>query len=142
MKIALICLLALTFTNTNALDKKQLPPPECLTISDSLQACLDALTSQNPSAFCGCRDTLIDYYNTCLNGIGVDTVNQAFDQLCGNGGDGGDGGDNGGDGGDGGDNGGDGGDGGGNGGVGDSSAATVGVTLSTIVSAVLVAVGN
>ena len=157
MKTALIagvCLLAaLTFTTTSALDKKQFPP-ECATISNDIQACISALTSQDPDAFCGCRDALIDYYNTCANGIGVDNANQVFDQLCnGNGGNGGNGGGDGGNGGsDGGNAGSDGGNGGsdggnsggdgGNGGDGDSSAVTVGATLFTIVSTVLVAVGN
>ena len=131
MKIALICLLALVFTITNALDKKQIPPAECATISSDLQACIDALAAMNADAFCDCKDALIDYYNTCTNGVGVDGVNQAFGNLCGD-------------------------DGttagtsagttagttSGNDGDGDNSAATIGVTLFTIASAVLVAVGN
>ena len=137
MKIALICLLALTFTIANALDKKQLPPAECLTIPDDVQNCITALAGSDKSTFCNnCKDALIDYYNTCTGGAGVDAVNAGFEQLCGD--DGG----NGGNGGNGGDNGGNGGNGGDNGGDGDSSAATVGATLFTIVSAALVAVGN
>ena len=129
MKTALIvgvCLLALSLTVTDALDRKQ---PGC-DIS-AIQPCLNALAAvaTNPDAFCDCRDSLIDYYNTCTGGVGADAANQAIAQFCGTdpppvsteGSDGSDGTDD---------------------TDGGSSAATVGATLFTIVSAVLVVVGN
>ena len=149
--IAGFCLLALTSTITEALDKKQPCVPDA-----SLLSCISQVTS-GTTAVCNddsCRNALLQYYTDC----GIPRL--VFDALCPGGNNGGDnnGGDNGGDnnGGDndGGDNGGDnnggdndggdnsGGDNNGGDNGGDSSAATVGVTLFTIVSAALVAVGN
>ena len=134
MKTALIagvCLLALTFTITDALKKKQdlscVPTP-----GSDLFNCVTAFGTGDADALCNdnCRTALTDFYSNCPGG---DTLDQVLNQVCGD--NGGNGGGNGGDGGNGGGN-------GGNGGDGDSSAATVGVTLFTIVSAVLVAVGN
>ena len=127
---------------------------DCLTPSSAVRSCLTQLASQSTSVCSGsCRDALLQYFSHCglpsaafdlfCDGLGETTTEETMtdnDGVDNNGGDN-DGGDN--DGGDnnegdndGGDN-----DGGDNGG-GDSSAATVGVTLFTIVSAVLVAVGN
>ena len=135
--IAGFCLLALTSTITEALDKKQ--NLDCATPSSSLQSCIDQVAS-GTSSVCSddsCSDALLQYYTDC----GV--PREAFDALCPGDNDGGDndGGDNDGGDNDGGDNDGGDNDGGDNDG-GDSSAATVGVTLFTIVSAVLVAVDN
>ena len=137
--IAGFCLLALTSTITEALDKKQPCVPDA-----SLLSCISQVTS-GTTAVCNddsCRNALLQYYTDC----GIPRL--AFDALCPGGNNGGD--DNGGDNNGGDNNGGDnnGGDNSGgdnNGGDnsgGDSSAATVGVTLFTIVSAALVAVGN
>ena len=105
----------------------------CLTPSSSLRSCLTQLASQSTSVCSGsCRDTLLEYYSDCsIPRAAFDLVCDAIDDGGDNDGGDNDGGDN-----DGGDN-----DGGDNGGV-ESSAATVGVTLFTIVSAALVAVGN
>ena len=67
MKIALICLLALTFAIASAIDKKQ----DCLPISDDLQTCIDALATPTVETFCDCRGPLIDYYNRCTAGVGT-----------------------------------------------------------------------
>ena len=158
--IAGVCLLALTSTITEALDKKQVI--DCVTPSSAVQSCLAQVASQNTAVCSGsCRDTLLQHFSDC------GAPRAAFDLLCdaiddggdndgdndggdndggdndGRDNDGGDndGGDNDGGDNDGGDNDGGDNDGGGNDG-GDNSAATVGVTLFTIVSAVLAAVGN
>ena len=98
--IAGVCLLALTFTITDAMDKKQ-DVNECVNLGLAATNCL-ADFRKDPTSVCSgdCRSTLNDYYDACdSNG------RRSFDRACG-------------------------------------SAATVGVTLFTIVSAVLVAMGN
>ena len=129
-----------------------------------VDACVDAAEDDDTATACSavCRSAVMDYFDDgCLEGDELTLYMRLYSELCENsggdsggdggdggdkGGDGGDGGDKGGDGGDGGDKGGDGGDGGDKGGDGGnnrgSSAATVGATLFTVVSAVLVAVGN
>ena len=153
MKTALIagvCLLAFTLTVTDALHKKQ--DDDC--DRADVDACVDAAEDDDTATACSaaCRSAVMDYFDDgCLEGDELTLYMRLYSELCENsggdsGGDGGDGGDKGGDGGDGGDKGGDGGDGGDKGGDGGnnrgSSAATVGATLFTVVSAVLVAVGN
>ena len=116
--IAGLCLLALTLTITDALDKKQ-NAIECANQAVDVAECAASLAAPDVdrSSFCSgsCSSTLEAFYDAC-DPTGEARV--AYDNLCG---------------------GNTGGNGGGNG---DSSAATVGATLFTIVSAVLVAVGN
>ena len=160
MKTALItgvCLLALTFTITDALDKKQ---DECQNPSDDVKACAIALFNDDADSFCklNCKFILTSHYENCEVDINVDAINQKYNVFCvatnsssvhrpigeGDGpgvGSRGNGGNDGGDTGSiGGGPSGDGGEGDGNRG---SSAATLGVTLFTvIVSAVMIAVEN
>ena len=108
MKTALIagvCLLALTLTITDALDKKQ---DVCGNPNDDVQAC-EAATNAIPidkDTLCTdrCKSALTEYLEDCYGDEAVDEFNKQFDQQC-------------------------------------SAAGTV-VTLFTLVSAVLVAVGN
>ena len=103
MKTALIagvCLLALTLTITDALDKKQ---DECNNPSDDVQACKDA-TDKDTACTGRCRSALTEYLEDCFGDEAVDEFNKEFDKQC-------------------------------------SAAGTV-VTLFTLVSAILVAVGN
>jgi hypothetical protein len=106
--VAGFCLLALTSTITEALEKKQQDTARCatLTLDSAVVSCLTDLTSQEQSSCTGsCKNTLGDYYAAC--GL----PRELYDTFCEEFG-------------------------------GGSSAATVGVTLFTIVSAALVAVGN
>ena len=104
MKAALIaaCLLALTFTITDALDKKQ-NAVNCANQGANITTCIANLGS-NPTSVCtgDCRTTLEAYYDACDSS---GTARSAYDMACG-------------------------------------SSETVGATIFTIVSAVLVAVGN
>ena len=132
---------------------------DCLTPSSAVQSCLTQLASQSTSVCSGsCRDTLLQYFSDCglpsaafdlfCDGLGETTTEETTTEettteettteetTTDNDGVDNNGGDNDGEDNDGGDN-----DGGDNN-EGDSSAATVGVTLFTIVSAVVVAVGN
>ena len=103
--IAVVCLLALTLTITDALNKKQ---DECGNRNDDVQAC-EAAAEASPidkDTVCTgrCKSALMEYLEDCYGNEAVDEFNKQFDQQC-------------------------------------SAAGTV-VTLFTLVSAVLVAVGN
>ena len=105
MKTALIagvCLLALTFTITDALDKKQ-NAVDCANQGVNITTCIANLGS-NPTSVCtgDCRTTLEAFYDACDPS---GTARSPYDMACG-------------------------------------SSVTVGATIFTIVSAVLVAVGN
>ena len=130
--IAGICLLALSSTVTDALDKKDI---DCTDLS-AIQSCITDVAAATTSGsavgtFCGdCRSKLIEYYEMCTPAAAEQST-AALNQVCGNG------------------------DTGtteppstnnnnnGNGTTGDNknSAATTGITLFTVISAVLVAVG-
>ena len=111
MKTALVagvCLLALTFTITNALDKKQDASPECATLEANATLCIDT-SSSSVDCSGSCRTALEEYFVEC-----DDTHQKMYEQACEE------------------DN-------------GDSEggcAVTVGTTLFTSISAVLVAMGN
>ena len=97
----------LTFTITDALDKKQnILPPQCENVSDELQRCQDAADNLNKDELCSgtCKSAVTDYLNDCFGGLGVNEFNQQYDQAC-------------------------------------SAAGTV-VTLFTVISSFLIAVGN
>ena len=81
MKTALIAgifLLALTYTITDALDKKQ----DICTISDELNACLDAAANFSIGTLCSgnCRSELTDYFKDCNR---ENALNQIYILVCG-----------------------------------------------------------
>ena len=84
MQTALIVgafLLVFTFTIADVPDKKQ----DNCTISDELNACLEAVGDGDISALCAgnCRSELTDYYRDCFGGAGLDEFNREYNQLCG-----------------------------------------------------------
>ena len=129
--------MALTLTITDALDKKQVPDLSCVPDPGSdLFNCVASVGDRNADTLCrgSCRAALDDYFDMCPTGregydLAVSTLCTTDPPPDGNGNDN----DN--------DN-----DNNNNNDTDDdddkNSAATVGVTVFTIVSAVLVAVGN
>ena len=96
------CLLLFTVATADELEKKQ--SLNCL--SSEVTNCLTNFQGGSDAACSSaCRSALTDYYEDCLDGIGLDTFNQGYETLCGD-------------------------------------AATVGATLFTTISAVLVAVAT
>ena len=84
MKTALItgvCLLVLTFTITDALDRKQ---DECLNSSNDVKACTIAFSNNNAASFCklNCKTVLTDHYSNCEVGIDEDAANRKHTVLC------------------------------------------------------------
>ena len=85
--IAGVCLLALTFTITEALERKQ-DANECFNLGTQALSCLNDLAAADLTPICNgnCRSILENYYDTCNP-----PARELFDQACdsvNNGGDG------------------------------------------------------
>ena len=87
MKTALITGVCLLVTMTDALDKKQLhSADECQNLSNGVQACVNAFSSNDTSVLCrgNCRPaTLTAYYANCSVSVDADTFKRRYQVLCG-----------------------------------------------------------
>ena len=79
--LAGVCLLTLTITSTDALEKKQ-DVNECLSLALEAAQCLSALLSSDPTTVCSCscKSALYEYFDQCDL---TDTLRANYDQLCG-----------------------------------------------------------
>ena len=76
-------LLVLTFTITDALDKKQ--NDGCLHHSDELRACLDAAMKDDGPTLCSssCKSILTEYFRDCSSDATLEQFRQEYHQRCG-----------------------------------------------------------
>ena len=60
------------------LAQTQTPQTDCSTRYSQITSCLSRSATGDDGSFCNeCRSTLIDYYQDCANGIGIEAIQQS-----------------------------------------------------------------